>query len=453
MRIKSIFLGVAAFAMTGVLLSAQDGGDKTSLTLDFNASAVSVNSDGDVDSFADTGFGEDNESTLSFSYEGEFFGGTASLGFGPQSASHIDGELAEMLGEKLFSLDELYVWIKPFGPNFKFTGGVFENTDGIGDYTDDLDNFGMGAFLAGEAGDPFGDPGTETGVGLANGFLVEAAFAPVTVQLLLGPNFSKASADDLFNTSFGYLGMTPIDIDSRFFHAGGRIIADIGVGTISALFKTSYWPMSTYNALMQMSLPEGGDDDPPWTPFAGTAANNMTFGAYIDITAVENLGISLGYTGFMSYSDADDVDNVLWNGIDLRAQYTGIPGLSISTHHNVSFAQGAEKEWLGWLQGDDSSFFSLYNAVGVTKELTEQFSINAEIGNVFVKMKSEQQIVAIYGTPGDVDYDTFWGQAKLVVSPVENAAFSIGLRFEGAKQDDEDLTAVFSVPIGITVSF
>jgi hypothetical protein len=57
------------------------GPGKSSLTLDFSASALSVNNDGDVDSFTDVGFGEDRESTLSFSYESELFGGTASLRF------------------------------------------------------------------------------------------------------------------------------------------------------------------------------------------------------------------------------------------------------------------------------------------------------------------------------------------------------------------------------------
>jgi hypothetical protein len=32
---------------------------------------------------------------------------------------------------------ELYGWVKPFGP-FKFTGGIFENTGGLADYTGDI---------------------------------------------------------------------------------------------------------------------------------------------------------------------------------------------------------------------------------------------------------------------------------------------------------------------------
>jgi hypothetical protein len=61
----------------------------------------------------------------------------------------------------------------------------------------------------------------------------------------------------------------------------------------------------------------------------------------------------------------------------------GIEGLSLSTHHNITFARGAEK---GWMLGKDASFLNLYNAIGATKELTEKFSVNAEIKNVFPKI-------------------------------------------------------------------
>jgi hypothetical protein len=318
----------------------------------------------------------------------------------------------------------------------------------------------MGVFIVGEAGEPFGQ-GEETDPSLYSGFLSEAIFGPITVQLLLGPNYSSGSGSAFFGDYASYYSqgqMTSLDVDSRFFHAGGRIIADIGAGTVSAFFKTSCWPINVfdaaqsltimgYNAAMGTSL--------VWTPYKGTTLNNMAFGAYTDITAVQNLGISFGYTGFMSLSDADDVDSVLWNGVDIRAQYTGIEGLSLSTHNNVSFAKGTDKEWIGWMRGDDSFFFSLYNALGLTKELTEKLSVNAEIGNLFVKTSSERspELLAIFGTPGDVDYDNFWGQLKFIVSPAENTEFSVGLRFEGSKRDEEDLATVFSVPVGITVSF
>ncbi|MDR0685509.1 MAG: hypothetical protein LBF83_10340 [Spirochaetaceae bacterium] len=441
---------VVAFAIMGVPLAAQEegAGGKVNVTLDFSATALSVNNDGDVDSFTDSGFGDDNESTLGFSYENEFFGGVASLGFGPQTFRFFDGEMADGMQEKLFSIDKLYAWIKPFGDYFKFSAGIFENTDGVADYTDDIDNFGMGVFVFGEGGGAFTEPTENTNVALVNGFLPEVTFGPVTAQFLFSPNFSKNSAniffDDYMNTTgLNALGLGPSDVDSRLFRIGGRIIANIGVGTVSALFKLNHWPMAAWNTSRTIAAMMSGEPSP--APYGGTAVDNMTFGVYADITAVENLGISLGYTGFIVASDENGVDNVLWNGIDLRATWTGIEGLSISTHNNISFAKGSDKEWTLLLRGDDSSFLTLYNAIGATVTLTERFGINGEIGNVFSKTDR--------GGTGDIDYDTFWGQLKLITAVTENAEFTVGVRVDYITQNDVDDSTVFSVPVGIKVSF
>jgi hypothetical protein len=177
----------------------------------------------------------------------------------------------------------------------------------------------------------------------------------------------------------------------------------------------------------------------------------MTFGAYADITAVENLGLSLGYTGYMSTSNASGVDSVLWNGIDLRAAWTGIPGLSISVHNNFSFAKGVENDWLGMLTGKDSYFLTVYNAVGATKELTEKFSVNAEIGNVFSHTDN--------GSSGEIKVDNLWVGAKLIAKVTEHAEFEAGLKADvllstaDGNYSAGDNKAIFSIPVGIAISF
>jgi hypothetical protein len=432
MRIKSVFLGVVAFVITGVALSAQTGG-KTSLTLDFNASALSINNDGDVDSFTDLGFGNDNESTLGIGYENGLFGGVASLGFLTDFGSYFEEGFAS--GPPVLAIDELYAWIKPFGEHFKFTGGIFENTDGVTDYTDDIDNFGMGVFYDDDEYEgPFLEPeSSKTGAALVNGFLAEAAVGPITAQLHLAPNFSNKGAALFFNDAYG---LTIDDAEARLYRIGGRLIADIGVGTVSALFK-SY------------SIPTLGF-------YPGKVINLITFGAYADITAIENLGISLGYTGFLSANDDSDIKTPLWSGIDLRATWTGIEGLSISTHNNVSFAKGKDY-WIPRTE-DSALFFTLYNAIGATKEITEKFSVNAEVGNIF----SKTNYAFMYDSDGDytpdatrpeTEYDNFWAAVKLITTVTESAEFTVGLRVDHTTQNGADDSTVFSVPIGIKVSF
>jgi hypothetical protein len=341
--------------------------------------------------------------------------------------------------------------VKPFGEHFKFTGGIFENNDGVADYTDDIDDFAMGVFVS---GGPFlyVEPEETSNTKLTSGFLAEASFGPVTAQLLLAPNYSKETAFLMSSDFLESLGVSPSydELGARLFRIGGRIIGDIpNIGTVSGLFKTVQYPVEVLNDIAEW---EQGRR-PPW---GGSKVDFMTFGAYFDLTAIENLGVlSLGYTGWLPYNDADGVDSVLWNGIDLRAMYTGIEGLSLSTHHNISFAFGAEHEWMGMLV-KDQSFFNLYNAIGGTKELTEKFSVNAEIGNVLS--------ITDYGDVGKATYDNFFVKAKLITKVSETAEFNVGLAFDLEMQSGilsypwgdfggDNLLATISIPVGIKVSF
>jgi hypothetical protein len=311
----------------------------------------------------------------------------------------------------------------------------------------------MGAFLPGEDGSLFSEPEPEFfSPALTNGFLTDAVFGPVTLQLLLAPNYSKESASTFASGILADMALmygstaVAVDAEARFFRIGGRVIADVGVGTIAAVFKTFQWPSAVENGVGKVLL-----NDPTYVAFSGSKESYHTFGAYFDLTAVENLGVSLGYTGFLPTHDAEGVDNVLYSGIDLRATWTGIEGLSLSTHNNISFAQGAENDWF-ILSGKDSSFFSLYNAIGMTKELNDRFSINAEVSNILAKTD--------LGAVGELEYDNFAVSAKFIAKAGDNAEFNIGAKLDIAKttasgiygSTDESVTT-FSVPVGIVLSF
>ncbi|MDR2053732.1 MAG: hypothetical protein LBP80_09985, partial [Treponema sp.] len=171
MKNKCIVLYLAAAVLAGTHLFAQTGkspADKVSFALEFNASVLSADSEGVVDSMTDAGFNED-ETKIGLGYEDELWGASASLKFGPESLRLLNGEIGEMFAGSPLALDELYGWIKPFGEHFKFTGGIFENTDGVADYTDDIDDFSMGVFVIGEGGDPFTEPEENTDAALTNG--------------------------------------------------------------------------------------------------------------------------------------------------------------------------------------------------------------------------------------------------------------------------------------------
>jgi hypothetical protein len=273
------------------------------------------------------------------------------------------------------------------------------------------------------------------------------------VQFLLGPNYSPQGGSDLTNGFMGAFlqqnGLPQLDLGFRFFHIGGKIIADLGFGTVALTAKTQQWPIEAVNAMYLVFRGQSPN-------FPGGKTNFLTFGANFDITAVENLGISLGYTGMINTNDADDVESILWNGIDLRAMWTGIEGLSLSTHNNISFAAGKEKDWMDAL-GKDGTFLTLYNAVGMTKELNEKFSVNAEIANVWSKTENGTDS---NGDDNKINFEEFFAGAKLITHVTENVEFDAGLAVTFTKHstsgdygDANDSLTVFSVPVTVKVSF
>jgi hypothetical protein len=102
--------------------------------------------------------------------------------------------------------------------------------------------------------------------------------------------------------------------------------------------------------------------------------------------------------------------------------------------------------------GKDSSLFTLYNAVGATKELNDRFSINAEIINVFSTTD--------LGDAGKLEYDNFGVRSKFITKVTEYAEFDVGAEVDfvstatdGGFGDDDNSVTTFSVPIGIRLHF
>lgn len=455
--IKKNFAGaMLAFGLAASFAFAKDG---FSVTLDFSASALEVEKSGDatnVDSFADSAF-EDSE--LSFSYEGEKFGGVVTLGL-PDANLHLimsKDDLAAML-----SFPELYGWIKPFGNAVKFTAGIFENTDGIADYTDDIDDFDVGVFILGEKGEPFTEPMKYFNAALVDGFLTDLYLGPMTIQLLFGPNIgkermaSKIFGDDVMLTA-DILGIEDFAISGPQYRIGARVFAEVEkVGTFTLMFKTFQWPKTVIEKVALFALEGKSDDFKEQHPngIPGDFMNYHNFGAYVDFTAIENLGIMLGWTGYVFANSDPNVDSPFFHGIDLRATWTGVEGLSISTHNNVSFAMGAANEWnVSNNIGDGNSFLNLYNAVGATETLTDLLSINVQIGNILSKISADKQPTALTTRTRD----EFWAEAKLIASVTENAQFKAGLKLALVNDDvtgaKTQTTTTFSIPVGVSVNF
>jgi hypothetical protein len=498
---KKLFAGMVLAFVLAVSSAFADG--EFSVTLEFSASALEIentkgftdipdptgsggpdirsrNDYGNVDSFGDSTFEDDSEVTIS--YEGEKFGGTVALGL-PDINYHLIMSEEDLVAQLRFP--ELYGWIKPFGNIVKFTAGIFSNTDGIGDYTDDIDDFGIGVFIMGEEGDSFSEPMKYTDASLSDGFLTDVYLGPVTLQVLFGPNFgnnrtlSRVFGEDLITVASA-LGIEDEPLYGMY-RIGTRIYAEFeDIGTFALMFKTMQFSRSTIEKTILFEVLGAALEADPnpttaiptgYTNFytlypndvPGGAVNYHAFGGYADITAIENLGISLGYTGFVWANSDSSRNSVLFHGIDLRATWTGIEGLSISTHNNISFASGSDNEWYKQL-GAGGSFFNLYNAIGATKTLTETLSINAQIGNILSRLYTDENdpvwgsFIGLDLLSPDRTYHEFWVEAKLIASVTENAQLKVGLKVAVADDDifdstDTYATTTFSIPVAISLTF
>jgi hypothetical protein len=109
--------------------------------------------------------------------------------------------------------------------------------------------------------------------------------------------------------------------------------------------------------------------------FGGKGLKHHLFGFYTTVTPLEGLGITAGYSGYIKQQeDGYDLIGGAWtqssrkwpvyHGIDLRAQYDGIPGLKITTSHNVSFSR---------IAGDDdpTTFIAGYYNENIPADTTE----------------------------------------------------------------------------------
>lgn len=123
------------------------------------------------------------------------------------------------------------------------------------------------------------------------------------------------------------------DNENRF-GAGARVIVPIeGLLNVDAFFK------------MDQAKDSKDFNNNPIADYT-----KMTFGAIVDILAIDNMGLAIGYIG---HSDkvADD-DMVLTNAVDVRFQYN-MDKMGFALHNNATFGEKkfANKTNLGFMYG------------------------------------------------------------------------------------------------------
>ncbi|MDR2259119.1 MAG: hypothetical protein LBE14_08245, partial [Treponema sp.] len=142
---------------------------------------------------------------------------------------------------------------------------------------------------------------------------------------------------------------------------------------------------------------DDGSDEPD-----GSGLWENTFAILANISAVENLGIGIGYSAFFKVqenfdngTDTTKYTHPLYSGIDLRFAYTGVENLSVTFNNNLSFAAAtgdkdpgkigvqdlARNVNTGLVDKTKDSYIGLYNALAVSYLLADGLTARGEIGN------------------------------------------------------------------------
>ena len=157
------------------------------------------------------------------------------------------------------------------------------------------------------------------------GYQVNMDFGVVKVDL----GFNKDIQANKFASSSMKFGNNTTEIGT-----GARVIVPVeGLLNVDALFK------------MYMKNVDGTDNGD---------ATKMTFGAIVDVVAIDNMGLAIGYIGHSNSENGSDT--TLLSAVDVRFQYN-MDKMGFALHNNATFGEKmgfngfANKTNLGFMYG------------------------------------------------------------------------------------------------------
>jgi hypothetical protein len=230
----------------------------------------------------------------------------------------------------------------------------------------------------------------------------EFAWKPVTVSFAANNLFSqlegKAAGESYFEVSYTDTGSA---FGARIETAGLFTILDL-----AAVYKFRHSDR-TYDEQTPLYL-QGGQ--PLFEP--GMGLDHHLFGVFATAKfPAAGLGLSGGYSGYFKvYKKTDAASwggwtsytHPFWHGIDLRAAYTGISGLSLTLNNNVSFAavkgDADPKSFVTgfWENNSDvqdvgsnqeQNALVIYNAFAAAYRLTGALTVKAQAASRFARIQ------------------------------------------------------------------
>lgn len=262
-----------------------------------------------------------------------------------------------------------------------------------------------------------------------NGFILDMNFDVVQVELGL-------SASEADGNSNWYDPVMLFAKDKTNFNVGGRVtfpVADILKGAV--LYKADI---------------DSRDQ--------GTSVSRNVIGAYVDIYAIENLNLAVGFTGdytsVKTKTGETTTDGVKFSlsGIDVRAQYN-MDKMGFAAHQNITF--GSIKQPSVGNQTQSGPYFAMKTKLGFSYQITDTLTTVVEASNTYGKVGISED----YYT--SMDTVVLYPRVVFALTPsVElNAGLkgmfdlSMGVTAGGTSTSLDMKRSLFEVPLSMKVSF
>jgi hypothetical protein len=247
---------------------------------------------------------------------------------------------------------------------------------------------------------------------------------------------------------------------------------------IAAVYKVSFNDKSSTGwaknspAVLTAESASAGDPD-------GNGTANHAFGLYANLSPIEGLGVSVGYSAVIFNAGENYKTKAatitgsvpLFSGIDLRVAYTAIENLSVYFNNNISFssAKGEGKDnfnaygFVGSPLADkqSESYFSMHNTLGGAYKLTDKLTAKAQLGNKLQTYTTDND-----GNGSTKTTDTFGFYTGVSYAPNANVTLNAGLTLSAASTDvkytvksgtaadpTKEGTIKFAIPVGLKVTF
>lgn len=263
-----------------------------------------------------------------------------------------------------------------------------------------------------------------------NGFILDMNFDVVQVELGL-------SASEADGNSNWYDPVMLFAKDKTNFNVGGRVtfpVADILKGAV------------LYKADIDIDSRD-----------QRTSVSRNVIGAYVDIYAIENLNLAVGFTGdYTSVKKKEGEttkDGVKFSlsGIDVRAQYN-MDKMGFAAHQNLTF--GSIKQPMG-NQTQSGPYFAMKTKLGFSYQITDTLTTVVEASNTYGKVGTSEDNYA------SMDTVVLYPRVVFALTPsVElNAGLkgmfdlSIGYTSGGTSISLDTKRSLFEVPLSMKVSF